>query len=147
MYSQLRKALASKVQPVIKLGFHSSSAEVCERNGESGASVSLDLTTRFAKKLVVEPLATVDLGLNSAATHDVSHDSRDRTATGLTGEMSVTSCGWRLACESASPRIRYQQGRSSRRRSRSRRRMSVAAVARLRVTQWDSLWDASPIAA
>ena len=41
----------------------------------SEASVPIDLTTRFAKKLVVEPPATVDLGLNLAATHDVSYGS------------------------------------------------------------------------
>ena len=58
--------------------------EVCERNVLSGfrahsgipkseASVLLDMTTRSAKVLMVEPPA-VGLGLSSAATHDVSYD-------------------------------------------------------------------------
>ena len=33
------------------------------------------LTTGFAKKVMLEPPATVDLGLNSAVAHDVSYDS------------------------------------------------------------------------
>ena len=41
---------------------------------KSEASVLIDLTTKSAKKLVVEPPA-VGLGLCSAATHDVSYDS------------------------------------------------------------------------
>ena len=38
-------------------------------------SVLIDLTTKSAKKLVVEPPATVELGLCSDAIHDVSFDS------------------------------------------------------------------------
>ena len=35
----------------------------------------IEVTTRFVKKAMVEPLATVDLGLNSAVIHDVFYDS------------------------------------------------------------------------
>ena len=41
----------------------------------SEAPVLFDLTTKSAKKLVVEPPATVGLGLCSDAFHDVSYDS------------------------------------------------------------------------
>ena len=41
----------------------------------SEAPVLFDLTTNSAKKLVVEPPATVGLGLCSVAIHDVSYDS------------------------------------------------------------------------
>ena len=138
----------NKVQPVIRLDFHSSSVEVCERNVLSGfrvhssvtkseVSALIDLTTRSAKKLMVGPSATVGLGLNSAASHDVSYDSLftasetnaltpwlvglanesghtsprfSRTWTDLrfTGETLVTSCGRRLTCESSLPRTRCQ---------------------------------------
>ena len=83
------------MQHVIELGFHSSAVkggqtqcatvlrghplevEVCERKVLSGfrAPALIDCATRSVKKLVVEPLATVDLGLCSAAVHDVSYDS------------------------------------------------------------------------
>ena len=60
--------------------------EVCERNVLSGfrvhssipkseASVLIDLTIKSAKKLMFEPLTTVELDLCSAAVHDVSYDS------------------------------------------------------------------------
>ena len=84
------------MQPIIELGFHSSAVEggpnqcatvlrghpleveACGRSVLSGlrvhssiskseVSVLIDLETKSVKKLVVEPLATVDLGLNSAA--------------------------------------------------------------------------------
>ena len=42
---------------------------------KSEASVLIDLTTKSAKKLVVEPSASVGLGLCSAAIHDISNDS------------------------------------------------------------------------
>ena len=42
---------------------------------KSEASVLIDLTTKSAKKLVIEPPATVGLGLCSAAIPDVSYDS------------------------------------------------------------------------
>ena len=42
---------------------------------KSEAPVLIDLTTKSAKKLVVVPPATVELGLCSAAIHDVSYDS------------------------------------------------------------------------
>ena len=42
---------------------------------KSEASVLIDLTTMFTKKLMVEPPAMVRLGLCSAAILDVSYDS------------------------------------------------------------------------
>ena len=42
---------------------------------KSEASVLIDLMTKSAKKLMVEPPATVGLGLCSASIHDVSYDS------------------------------------------------------------------------
>ena len=42
---------------------------------KSEASVLIDLTTKSVKKLVVEPPATVELGLCSAAIHVVPYDS------------------------------------------------------------------------
>ena len=42
---------------------------------KSEASVLMDRTTKSAKKLMIEPPATVGLGLCSAATPGVSHDS------------------------------------------------------------------------
>ena len=79
----------NKVQPIFEMGFHLSAiedghrvrirlrghpleVEACERNVLSGfrahsniskseASVLIDLETKSVKKLVVEPLATVDL--------------------------------------------------------------------------------------
>ena len=84
------------MQPIVELGFHSSAVEgglnqcatvlrghpleveACGSSVLSGfrvhssiskseVSVLIDLETKSVKKLVVEPLATVDLGLNSAA--------------------------------------------------------------------------------
>ena len=74
------------MQPVVELGFHSSSVKVCERNVLSGlgahsgiskseASALIDLATRSAKMLMFESFTTVGLGFNSAAIHDVSYET------------------------------------------------------------------------
>ena len=46
----------------------------CILHCESEASIPIELTIDSARKLVVEPPATVGLGLCSAAAHDVSYD-------------------------------------------------------------------------
>ena len=86
VYRDVVDGKESKTECAIVLRAHPLEIEVCERNVLSGfrvhssiskseASVLIDLTIKSAKKLVVEPPATVVLGLCSAAIHDVSYDS------------------------------------------------------------------------
>ena len=97
------------MQLVIELGFHSSPVEVCEINVLSGfrvhssipkseVSALIVVTPRFAKKVMVEPSATVGLGLTSDAIHDVSYDSLfaalklSASKQGLVGPVKETGC-------------------------------------------------------
>ena len=76
----------NKTECAIVLHAHTLEIEVCERNVLNGfrvhssipkseTSVLIDLTTKSAKNLVVQPPAMVGLGLRSAAIHHVSYDS------------------------------------------------------------------------
>ena len=71
---------------------HSRSFETCERDVLSGfrmhsnilkseRSILIDFAIRSAKKLMVEPSATVGLGLNSTASHDVYYIAPTATVT------------------------------------------------------------------
>jgi hypothetical protein len=86
VYRDVIDGKESQTECAIVLRGHPVEIEICERNVLSGfrvhssipkseASVLIDLTIKSAKKLVVEPPATVGLGLCSAAIHDVSYDS------------------------------------------------------------------------
>ena len=86
VYRDVVDGKESKTECAIVLRALPLEIQVCERNVLSGfrvessipesvASVLIDLMTKSAKKLMVEPPPTVGLGLCSAALHDVSYDS------------------------------------------------------------------------
>ena len=86
VYRDVVDGKESKTECVIVLRAQSWEIEMCDRNELSGfrahpsipkseTSVLTDLMTKSVKKLMVEPSATVGLGLCSYATHDVFYDS------------------------------------------------------------------------